>query len=275
MFMPESRYQKIAIIGAGSVATHLGLAITAAGHHISCVFNRSSEKGRILAEKLDTQFTTNLKTLDSPDLIIIAVTDDAIPQVVEQLSNCFFSVVHTSGTVSKEVLKDVGGDYGVFYPLQTFSIGKDIDFAKVPICIEGSDSSFSMNLEELAKSLSHTVCQLDEQKRRILHLAGVFACNFSNWLYVIANDILKKNDIPFELLLPLIQETAMKIQSKTPLDAQTGPARRGDISTIEQHLFLIQNDPQLLNIYKTFTDNILNSYSHQYSTSNFLSKGGD
>lgn len=270
--MSESRFIKIALVGAGSVAIHLGLALKHAGFKVEYVLNRSPERGMLLAKKLDARFVTSFEALNNPDLVILAISDDAIPVMAEQLGGSSFSVVHTSGTVSKDVLSITGSDYGVFYPLQTFSVNNVVDFSKVPICIDSSNSVFTIRLEHLAHSLSHTVCQIDDQKRRILHLAGVFASNFSNYLYAIADDILVKNDIPFELLLPLIQETAIKIQTTAPLEAQTGPAKRGDITTIQKHLLLLQNEPQLLELYKIFTDNILKTYSHQFSTSDFSFK---
>lgn len=270
--MCESPFLKIALVGAGSVATHLGLAVKHAGHKIECVVNRNSERGMILAEKLDARFVESFKALDSPDLLIVAVSDDAIPAMALQLSGCAFPVVHTSGTVSKDVLSIVGPDYGVFYPLQTFSIGRFVDFSKVPLCINASNPLFTKRLDSLAHSLSDSVYQIADQQRKILHLAGVFACNFSNYLYTVAADILKNNDIPFELLHPLIQETAIKIQTTAPLDAQTGPAKRGDVSTIQQHLLMLQNEPELLKLYKILTDDIMHAYSHHFSSSHFLSK---
>lgn len=270
--MCESTFLKIAIVGAGSVATHLGLALRHAGYIIECVLNRSSERGILLAEKLDARFVTSFKELENLDLLIVAVSDDAIPAVAIQLSGCSFPVVHTSGTVSKDVLSVVGSDYGAFYPLQTFSIDRFVDFSKVPICIDSSNLLFTKKLDTLAHSLSESVYQIADQQRKILHLAGVFACNFSNYLYTIASDILKNNNIPFELLLPLIQETALKIQTAAPLNAQTGPAKRGDISTIQQHLLMLQNEPELLKLYKLLTNNIMHTYSQKFSTSHFLSK---
>jgi predicted short-subunit dehydrogenase-like oxidoreductase (DUF2520 family) len=270
--MSESPFLKIALAGAGNVATHLGLALKHAGFSIESVLNRSSEQGLILAEKLDAQFTTSIEALGNPDLLIVAVSDDAIPALAGQLSGCTFPVVHTSGTVSKAVLSVVGPDYGVFYPLQTFSMGHYVDFSKVPICIDSSNPNFTKKLDILAHSLSESVYQIGDQQRKILHLAGVFACNFSNYLYTVAAGILENNEIPFELLLPLIQETAVKIQTTAPIDAQTGPAKRGDVSTIQQHLLMLQNEPELLDIYKLLTDNILIAYSHHFSTSHFLSK---
>ncbi|MDP4290055.1 MAG: DUF2520 domain-containing protein [Bacteroidota bacterium] len=267
MSMGESRIITIALVGAGSVATHLGLALKNAGYKVEYVLNRGAERGTVLAEKLEARYVTGFDQLVKPDLMIIAVSDDAIPVMARQLGLCTFPVVHTSGTIAKEVLSVTGPDYGVFYPLQSFSPDKEVDFLKVPICIDASNTALIQRLEDVARSLSQTVCLIDDSKRKILHLAAVFACNFSNYLYGIAHDLLAENDIPFELLLPLIQETAMKVQVRSAFDAQTGPAKRGDVSTIRQHLDMIQNDPKLLKIYKTFTDNILKTYSHQFSTS--------
>ena len=270
--MSESPFLKIAIVGAGNVATQLGLALKDAGFRIECVLNRSSERGLILAEKLDARFVTSFKALDNPDLLIVAISDDAISALAIQLSGCSFPVVHTSGTVSRNVLSVIGTDYGVFYPLQTFSADHCVDFSKVPICIDSSNLIFTKRLDSLAHSLSESVYQMADQQRKILHLAGVFACNFSNYLYAIAAGILKDNDIPFDLLLPLIQETAVKIQTTAPMDAQTGPAKRGDTSTIQQHLLMLQNEPELLKLYKLLTDSIMNAYPHHFSTALFLSK---
>ena len=261
--MSENHFIKIALIGAGSVATHLGLALHDAGFQVECVLNRGAERGEVLAQKLGARFVTATKDLHHPDLVIMAVSDDAIPVMARQLAGSALSVVHTSGTVSKDVLRETGPDYGVFYPFQTFSIQSDVDFSKVPVCIDASNETFSNQLEDLAHCLTGTVCLIDDEKRKILHLAGVFASNFSNYLYTIAEEILKKNEIPFELLLPLIRETAMKVQTTPPKAAQTGPAKRGDSSTIKEHLLLVQNEPELFEIYKLFTDHILRTYSHQ------------
>jgi predicted short-subunit dehydrogenase-like oxidoreductase (DUF2520 family) len=265
--MSENHFHKIVLVGAGSVAIHLGLALKHAGFKVESVINRSPERGKVLAKKLDAHYLADFASLNNPDLVILAVSDDAIPLIAAQLAGRSFPVVHTSGTVSKDALSLTGTDYGVFYPFQTFSVSNAVDFSKVPICIDSSNPAFTNRIEQLAFSLSHTVCRIDDKKRRILHLAGVFASNFSNYLYAIAEDILAKNDIPFELLFPLIQETAVKIQTIAPLEAQTGPAKRGDVSTIQKHLQLLQNEPDLLELYKAFTDNILKTYSHQTSTS--------
>lgn len=265
--MSENHFHKIALVGAGNVAIHLGLALKHAGFMVESVINRSPERGKVLAKKLGAQYLADFSALNNPDLIILAVSDDAIPLIAAQLAGCSFPVVHTSGTVSKDALHLTGVDYGVFYPFQTFSVNNAVDFSKVPICIDSSNPAFTGRIERLAHTLSHTVCRIDDQKRRMLHLAGVFASNFSNYLYAIAEDILAKNDIPFELLLPLIQETAVKVQTIAPLEAQTGPAKRGDISTIKKHLQLLENEHDLLALYKSFTDNILKTYSHQISTS--------
>jgi len=265
--MSENQFNKIALVGAGSVAIHLGLALKHAGFKVENVINRSPERGKLLAKKLGAHYLADFSILINPDLVIIAVSDDAIPLIAGQLVGCSYPVVHTCGTVTKDVLKVASSDYGVFYPFQTFSVNNAVDFSKVPVCIDASNTAFFKRIEQLAQSLSGTVCQLDDQKRRILHLAGVFASNFSNYLYAIAEDLLLKNNIPFELLLPLIQETALKIQTMAPLEAQTGPAKRGDQSTIQKHFQLLQNEPDLLELYKTFTDNILKTYSHPISTS--------
>ena len=270
--MCESPFLKIALVGAGSVATHLGLALKHAGLSVEYVLNRSSESGILLADKLGARYISSYEKLGNPDLLIVAVSDDAIPALAGKFSGCSFPIVHTSGTVSKDVLSIVGSDYGVFYPLQSFSMGRCVDFSKVPICIDSSNPLFTQKLVRLADFLSAPAYQIGDQQRKILHLAAVFASNFSNFLYAVSADILKDNDIPFEILHSLIQETANKIQTIAPLDAQTGPARRCDVSTIQQHLQMLQNKPEMLKLYELLTDNILRLYSHPFSTSHILSE---
>lgn len=238
--------RKIILIGSGNVAHHLGHAFCNAGHQIVQVISRSETNAKVLAQKLNTDFETDIGKIKQADFSIIAVNDDSITAVTSEIENMHFA--HTSGSVSIE-------NGGVFYPLQTFSKDVLLDVKEVPFCISAEDKVFEATLLEVANSISNQVFQIDEKQRKTLHLAAVFACNFSNQMYVIAEKLLKKSDLDFEMLKPLITETANKIKQKSPQKVQTGPAIRGDRNTIQNHLELIE-DAQLKELYKTITEQI-------------------
>lgn len=252
--------QKIILLGAGNVATQLGLTLLEAGYPIVQVYSPTKKSVTTLAKKLNTPFITDLKKLDTTATIyIIAVKDDAILEVVKQLNLSNQMVLHTSGTVDMAVLKNSSKNFGVLYPLQTFSKGKEVDFASVPVCIEANNKTALNTLENFAKSISRNVKRVNSEQRSILHVAAVFACNFSNHMYAIAASILKEHQLSFDLLKPLIQETADKIKSNDPVKMQTGPAIRKDTKTMNAHLKLLDNDKKLKAIYKLVSDHISNN----------------
>jgi predicted short-subunit dehydrogenase-like oxidoreductase (DUF2520 family) len=232
---------KIVLIGAGNVATHLGQAL---GVHYSIVqvVSRNIESCKALADKLGCASTSILGELNhEADIYIISVSDDAIADVASELNLPTKIVVHTSGSVSLQTLATASENTGVFYPLQTFSKAKAIDFAQIPICIEASNSETKTVIEQLARSISNSVQYIDSEQRKTIHLAAIFACNFSNHFYGIAETLLKEKNIPFDILKPLIVETANKIKENSPRAMQTGPAIRGDYSTINKHLEMLEN----------------------------------
>ena len=191
------------------------------------------------------------------DIYIIAVSDDAIAAVSSKLPFENQLVVHTSGTVPLNYL-DSKNRKGVFYPLQTFSKNKEIDFKTIPICLEAETPSDYEILEKIACLISNNIYKINSEQRKALHVAAVFVCNFTNHLYKLGNDICDKNQISFEILKPLIQETANKIQFLSPTEAQTGPAKREDIETINKHLnFLLDQNQK--DIYKTLTKSIIDN----------------
>ena len=240
--------KKIILIGAGNVAHHLGSALCCVGHQIIQVISKNENNARALAERVNADFGTDITNIKRADFVLIAINDDAIASVAAQIKNMPFA--HTSGSVSIE-------NGGVFYPLQTFSKSVSVEIKKVPFCITAVDKSFENTLLEVAKSISNIVCQIDENQRKTLHLAAVFACNFSNQMYYIAEDLLKKSDLDFEMLKPLITETANKIKNLSPSNAQTGPAKRNDLETIKKQINLLEDD-DLKAIYNLITAQILN-----------------
>ena len=239
--------KKIILIGAGNVAHHLGHALCSAGHQILQVISKSETNAKYLAAKLNTDFEPNITKIKKADFVIIAVNDDTVAAVASQIKNMPFA--HTSGSVCLK-------NGGVFYPLQTFSKSVSVEMKKVPFCISALDKSFENTLLEVANSISNNVYPIDEIQRKILHLAAVFACNFSNNMYAIAEDLLKKSDLDFEMLKPLIIETTNKIKEHSPKSVQTGPAKRKDLQTIENHIVLLE-DEDLKSIYKLITNQIL------------------
>jgi len=251
---------KIVLIGAGNVATQLGIALTDAGYRVSQVYSRTKRSASLLAKKIKAAAITDLAKIDETAAVyIIAVKDDAIAEVAKKLRLEHGIVAHTSGSVSMDVLKKASKNYGVFYPLLTFTKDKKVDFKTVPICLEGSNKATSTTLQYFAKSISSNVQTINSDQRKMIHLAAVFACNFSNHMYAIADEILKKNKLSLDILKPLIEETALKIRDKSPAKVQTGPAVRGDKKTMEGHLKMLSGDKKLKEIYKLVSATISKS----------------
>jgi len=258
--MFDKSFSKIAIIGAGNVATHLGLALLKAGQPLHCIYNRGEEKGRELSSLLGIQYINDLTLLDQYDLIILAISDDAIEPIANLLKGHSALVVHTSGTIPLSTLAVIGTNIGVFYPLQTFSKQHAVDFSNIPICVYSTDENYYQQLYSLAGKLTNSVHVINDDQRRKIHIAAVLVNNFSNYLYTRAFDFLTENHLPVELLKPLIVETALKVNNIPPFEAQTGPAKRGDMETITKHLELIRNDNELSELYKMITRRILSIY---------------
>jgi predicted short-subunit dehydrogenase-like oxidoreductase (DUF2520 family) len=248
---------KVIIIGSGNVAQHLIVAFQNSqnmGTEIDLihVFSRQKES---ISHLLDLdKITDDLATLEEADLYIIAVSDDAIADVSSQLPFKNRLVVHTSGSISLNAL-DNDNRKGVFYPLQTFTKNKEVDFKTIPICLESENATDFQLLEKVAKMISDKVFAINSEQRKALHVAAVFVNNFTNHLYQIGSEICQENQVPFEILKPLIAETAQKIMVLSPEEAQTGPAKRDDSSTIEAHEAFL-SDENHLKIYKTLTKSI-------------------
>jgi predicted short-subunit dehydrogenase-like oxidoreductase (DUF2520 family) len=250
--------ERIVMIGAGNLATQLALALHKKEIQIQQVYSRKTESALVLAEKINAGYTDDLSTLyPDADLYIIAVKDTAITEVLENLNlknNPL--LVHTAGSVPMSVLEDFSTNYGVFYPLQTFSKTRKVDFSGIPICIEASHPSVFVKLEQLAEKISHSVNQINSAERKSLHLAAVFVNNFVNHLYAIGADLLHDKKLDFDLLRPLIRETADKIGELSPIEAQTGPAKRNDQSIIETQLKMLNSKPEFQKIYSFATESI-------------------
>lgn len=248
---------KVSIIGSGNVAQHLIVALQNSivnGAEIKLVQVFTRQKSTLLHLLDFNKITDDWSTLAEADLYIIAVSDDAISNVSEQIPYKNKLVVHTSGGVPLEALAP-NNRKGVFYPLQTFSKNKAVNFKTIPICIESQNASDFQLLQKIAQAISNSVIAINSEQRKALHVAAVFVSNFSNHMYKIGNDICIENNLPFEILSPLIQETAEKIMQLSPIDAQTGPAIRNDKETINAHLTFLSDENQK-NIYTILTQSI-------------------
>ncbi|MEQ3499483.1 Rossmann-like and DUF2520 domain-containing protein [Tenacibaculum sp. SSH1-16] len=243
---------KVAIIGGGNVATHLANAFSKT-NEVSLVqmYARNIEQIEHLKEV--TPITNSIELLTEADVYIIAVSDDAIGDVSRKIEQKNSLVVHTSGSVAMQSLQN-SGRKGVFYLLQSFSKDKDVNFDEIPFCLEAENEEDLQLLETLAKSIGKKVYRINSEQRKRLHVAAVFVNNFTNHMYKIGADICNEYQVPFEVLLPLIQETAQKITELSPKAAQTGPAKRNDQKTIQNHLALLNAEQQ--EIYKLITKSI-------------------
>lgn len=244
----------IVIIGSGNVAQHLITSFLQSDEiELIQVFSRQKESVShlISMDKIVSDYTE----ITQADLYIIAVSDNAIADVSAKLPFENRLVVHTSGSISMEILASKNRR-GVFYPLQTFTKNKAVDFKKIPICLEAEDEEDFRIIETIAKSISSVVQSISSEQRKALHVAAVFVCNFVNHLYKIGDEICTENQLSFELLKPLIVETAQKITHLSPKNAQTGPAKRNDTETINTHLNFLSDENQK-EIYKLLTKSII------------------
>ncbi|MDR1738037.1 MAG: DUF2520 domain-containing protein [Candidatus Symbiothrix sp.] len=248
---------KIVLIGAGNVATHIGKALNAKGFDIVQVYNRTLATAQELSKRLQASATDSLPDLyTQADLYIFAVKDAALADLLPQMPTTTGIWVHTAGSLPMSVFEGSSSNYGVIYPLQTFSKERPVSFDHLPLFVEGNTARNEDFLADIAAVLSDTVMRLPSEKRQYLHLAAVFACNFVNHMYDIAAQILEKESLPYELLLPLIEETAAKIKTMPPRQAQTGPAVRYDDNIIRRHLELLKNDLNNQEIYSQISKNI-------------------
>lgn len=246
----------IVLIGAGNLATNIGLAMQKNGLSIGQVYSRTEQSASVLAQKLNTTYTTDLAQVRTDaDFYLYALKDDVLTNVAEQINVPNAMHIHTAGSVPVSVFSVNKKNYGVLYPLQTFSKNRKVNFNNIPLFIEANTPQNLQKLRALAEEISTEVYELDSQNREKLHLAAVFACNFTNRMYAIANDLVADAQLPFKILLPLIDETAKKVHSMEPRQAQTGPAVRYDKKIIDKHIAMLE-DGYLKMMYELISENI-------------------
>ncbi len=248
---------KFCFIGAGNLATNLSKELHKKAGAVIQVYSRTIESARDLAYQLQAEYTNDPTEITSEaDVYFVALKDSAVPDVLSQLHLKDKLVVHCSGSLPLSVLADYSQNTGVFYPLQTFSKHREVDFSKIPVFIESESEQNLQLLKSIALRISEKVTVLDSEKRKSLHVAAVFACNFVNHFYTLASDYLEANQIPFEVMHPLIEETARKAQKMPPVIAQTGPAVRFDRNIIDGHLKMLSEHPHLKELYNSISKSI-------------------
>ena len=252
---------KVTLIGTGTVSTHLKEVFTKTDSVE--VIQVIPSRGNALSKALKTTPNQDEIGLNSeePDVYIIAVSDDAITSVSELLTKSGKIITHTSGSVSIDALPN-GVRKGIFYPLQTFSKGRKVNFKTVPICIEAEKKEDLELLRRLGESISGSVYKISSEQRKLLHLSAVFVNNFTNHMYQIGNEICEDNQVPFDILKPLISETVEKLDSLPPLEAQTGPAKRSDQQTIQRHLQQLKNETHK-EVYQIITKSITETHGEK------------
>jgi predicted short-subunit dehydrogenase-like oxidoreductase (DUF2520 family) len=249
-------------IGAGNLAVQLSKAFQNKGFRISQIYSRTEESAKFLAGELSANYTTSVSEIDNTaDIYFVAIKDSAIEEVLSQINFNNKLLVHCSGSLPLSVLEKYSENTGVFYPLQTFSKNREIEFSEIPVFIEANSPKNEKLLIKIASEISDSVSVTDSEKRKLLHIAAVFACNFVNHFYTIAADVLKSKEIPFGVLKPLILETAKKVQEMEPEKAQTGPAVRFDENIINEHFKELQAFPEYQQLYMSISKSIFDRYN--------------
>ncbi len=251
---------KIVLIGAGNVATHIATALAKRDMAPVQVWSRTEESANTLAAKIGSQPVIDIVNIvDDADIYIFSVVDKALDAVVAEVCRHIKRgiCVHTAGTMSMDVFAGRCTNYGVLYPMQTFSRQKEVDFSVIPCFVEASDRETLDQISCLAHLLSERVYELSGDDRRWLHVAAVFACNFSNACYAMADHILKKHGLDFSVMLPLVDETTGKLHRLEPVEAQTGPAARKDYNVMDKHVAMLDNEPRLKEVYRLMSDMII------------------
>ena len=249
----------VAFIGAGNLATNLAKAFYRKGFHIIQVYSRTEESAKSLAQQVEAEYVTELSAVtEEARLYIVSLKDaafvDLLPGMVAGKEKGLW--VHTAGSIPMDIWKGQAKRYGVFYPMQTFSKQREVDFREIPVFVEGNSEEDTNFLKEIAAVLSENVYEASSEQRKSLHLAAVFTCNFTNHMYALAAELLKKYGLPFESMLPLIDETARKVHELEPHVAQTGPAVRYDKNVMGEHLQMLAHEPEMRELYQKISEDI-------------------
>lgn len=261
--MDRENSDKLVLIGAGNLAWHLG-PVLQDSYTILQVFSRTEASARALGQRLGVDWTSDPGHLNADaGILLFCVSDRAISDLLCRIELKKVMMIHTSGSVPADVFKGIAKDYGVLYPLMTFSKDRAVNFRNIPVCIEGSTADSIAILEKMAGSISERIERMNSEQRKILHLSGIFACNFSNHMYQLGQDFLSTGGMDFDLLKPLITETAAKVMEMDPASAQTGPASRNDAAIVRGHIDMLKGHPELQKIYTFVSDSITNHFRNK------------
>jgi len=253
---------KIVLLGSGNVGFHLSQLFINKGFAIHEIYNCRAKSGIELSKNANSKFIDDISKIDkNADLYIIALTDSQIEEVSAKLKINSGVVVHTSGSTNISVLSKYFDNCGVFYPLQTFSKYVELNYSEIPFFIEGNNIFSLKFLKKFSSEISNKVIEINSEQRKLLHISAVFASNFTNFLYTIAEDLLQKANLNFDVLEPLIKETTRKALLNNPQNSQTGPAIRQDFKTVNEHLEVLKNDKNLLFIYDLLSKMIIDKHN--------------
>lgn len=256
--------KEVVLVGTGNVSWHLAKSLTKAGVHVTEIIGRNAEKAKEIADTINTGFTTDFASAQNIDgVYLLAVNDASITEVAKQIYKPRRILVHCAGGVNINNIIFDNNKAGVFYPILSFNKNIEIDISSAVICVDSNDSELTNALFQLGKKLSEHVYKVDDKQRLILNLAAVWANNFTNHMYVIAEEILQKHKMSLEMIMPLIEMSVQKIKRNSPFNTQTGPAKRGEEVVLQKHLELLKEEPEYASIYKLLSHSIKNKYLKQ------------
>lgn len=254
---------KVVFLGSGNLATRLSLAMRKVGFEVVQIYSQTIGHARVLAGKLECAGTNRLEeVVGDADLYVFSLKDKFLQEVISRLRPNQGVWVHTAGSMPMTVFEGYVPRFGVLYPLQTFSKDREVEFRRIPFFLEANTPANEKVLEDVARRLSEHVCLLPSEKRKSIHLAAVFACNFANHMYALAGKILEEQEVPMDVLLPLMDETAAKVHDMSPAEAQTGPAIRYDENVINRHIDML-HDPDMKSIYELISRSIHKEALHE------------
>jgi predicted short-subunit dehydrogenase-like oxidoreductase (DUF2520 family) len=252
------KIKKIALIGAGKLASNLAFTLNKKGYEILQVYNRSRDRGLKLAGEIASPYIDDLSELTGKaDLYALAVSDSALHEISEKIRLTDQLVIHFSGTMDISVLQDSSSNYGVLYPPQTFTLPQSTGFQNIPLCIETNSRESEEKLSAFARTLTDRIFKVNSDQRKTIHLSAIFAGNFTNFMYSIAEALLTKYDLPMTLLEPIIEKTRENARRKNIFNSQTGPAFREDFEIIKTHLELLSENPEFKEIYRVISESII------------------
>lgn len=250
--------ERIVLVGAGNMATAMACSLKEGGNAPVAVWSRTLESAALLGGRVECAFTDDLDALPAADIVIISVTDNALHTVAAAVAQRFPNalLLHTAGSIPMDALREAGATrYGVLYPMQTVNKNSPVSLRNITTFIEGCCDTVAAQIEKVAAMVSDKVVYATSKQRCSLHVAAVFACNFPNAVYNMAYELMQRNGLPFDAMLPLIDEAARKVHRMSPLEAQTGPARRGDENVMNAHKSML--DSELANIYEMLSNYIM------------------